>query len=280
MLQMLIHSPLKPRHSFKLGSKYISIICFLFTLSNLQGQETLTGIQREMARVEREIKREKELHQAEKKKAEDFEKRKGQKIAALNKQLTDLDKKIQEVEGRLGKLKAQKSRLASGSKHYDEKRNSMHQHIAKQIDSLNSYFKTDFPHQQERRIQNLNNLKQELRDGIISPEEGISRLFSILQEAINIGYDSEVFSGSYQTTDGQQSEGTYLRLGAVILAYVSLDGNTVAYQTIENQSYVWHDKDLNLELKQNIKTALAVAQGKAAPSLVLLPIQQPSKGEN
>jgi len=238
-------------------------------------QQTLSQVQREMARVEKEIKREKKLHKLEKKKAIEFEKRKKKKLAALNKQLVDLDGKKAGIKKRVSQLKGQKFSYKKQIKNLEIKRKKVSEHLIKKIDELILFFEKDFPHRLKNRIRQLKNLQQEIKEGVASPEMGMNRLFTFLKSAIDLGYEAEAFSGSYKATDGKTYQGKYLRMGTVISAFVSLDGNKVGYQVLDDKGYTWVDENLELTLKQNIKFAIQVVEGKAAPELVYLPFLVP-----
>jgi len=258
----------------------IFFFLLIFLPGLLIGQETLSQIQREMARIEKETNREKKLHQNEKKKTQEFEARKKQKIAALNQQLKDLDLKKNEITKRVSQLNNQKYNYKNQIESYKKKEINMSEHLIIKIGELIVFFEKDFPHQKEKRIEQLKSLQNELKEGSLTPESGINRIFTLLEGAIELGYEAEVYSGSYTGTDGNPYEGKFLRMGSLFFAFVSIDGNKIGYQVFKQGNYVWIDKDIPLDFKQNIKDAIQIAEGKAAPELVLLPILVPefSKG--
>jgi hypothetical protein len=249
------------------------LVSWIFTVSVVFSQETLSGIQRDLERVEREIKREKKLHTLELKKEKEFKKRKKEKMAALKSQSIKMDEKIAALKIKLEQVNKQKAGMKNRIKRYQIKRDKIAAHIVKSIDSLKIFFQSDFPYQKDKRLADLTDLAKDIKEKVVGPEEGMNRLFTILQSAISAGYDSEVYSGAYQSTTGKNSEGKYLRLGAVIQAFVSLDGQTVAYLVKSDSAYQWVDTNLQMALRQNIKTAVKIAEGKSAPELVLMPLQ-------
>jgi hypothetical protein len=224
-----------------------------------------------MDRVEKEIDREKKLHKLEKKKASEFKKRKKEKLRALNEQLKSLENRIVELQSKSGKLKRQKASLNGRLKNLSARRKAVSKHLLEKIKELKDFFSRDFPSQREKRMSDLEGLEGNIKEGAVEPEEGMSRLFTILQSAISMGYDCEVYSGYYTSGEGKSFDGKYLRLGAVISTFVSLDGEMVAYLIRKDTAYTWIDRDLDLNLKQNIKKAVRIAEGKSAPELVPLP---------
>ncbi len=243
-------------------------ICFL---SLAQGQETLTGLQREMERVEREIQREKKLHKLEKLKAKSFEARKKEKLDVLNTQLKKLADKVVAAKSKRAGVAKKKRVLKGQIQVIKNKRAQISKKLLAEIDSLSVYMQSDFPYQKTERLSALADLKKDIADEVIGPEEGMSRLFTLLQNAIAIGYDSEVYSGTYENTDGKFYDGKYVRLGTAIYCFSSLDGKINAYMIPSDSGYVWADKGLPMPMRQEIKKAIAVAEGKSAPELVLLP---------
>ncbi|MFC1584652.1 DUF3450 family protein [Fibrobacterota bacterium] len=250
---------------------YIILGIFLIAAFSIPAQETLSSVQRNLDRVDREIQREKELHKLEKKKAQEFEKRRKEKLKAINAQFKNLDTRIGELSSKLGRLKKQKGSLNHQIKNLKLKRSAVAKHILRKTGELKVFFQNDFPYQREKRVSDLESLEQDIKENVVEPEEAMNRLFTLLEYAIAMGYDSEVYSGTYRAGDGGVYDGKYLRLGAVISTFVSIDGKMVGYLLRTDSSYTWIDSELGLDLKQNIKKAVKVAEGKSAPELVVLP---------
>ncbi len=85
-----------------------------------------------------------------------------------------------------------------------------------------------------------------------------------------------MYPGTYTTTDGSQIEGTYVRLGAVMLGF-RLGGRLqrMAYLTQTDKGYAWKDKDLSSDARNGVLTAVQVAEGKVAPQLMPMPLEAP-----
>jgi vacuolar-type H+-ATPase subunit I/STV1 len=240
---------------------------------NLYAQETLSGVQRQIDRVDKEIAREKKLHKQDKEKAAAFGQQKEQKKKTLDGQLVKMAEKSRELAQKIQTLRKQKEALQKGVLQYKERRREVLVELDETVNTLLPYFQRDFPHQRDKKIQDLQGFKEDLKRNNLVAEEALNRFFSFLSQAIDQGYESEVFSGTYTSTQGKFYDGHYLRLGSVVYVFVSLDDKHVAYllRDPNAQQYYWVDQDLPLELRQQIKLAIQVAQGKAAPALASLP---------
>lgn len=238
-------------------------------------QETLSSVQRELDRVEKEIEREKELHKTERKRAADFEGEKAAKLKALNDQIRLTQAKSDSLKGQLGRARGQKAAFRSQAALFQGKHKEFAKALSKGIRDRAAALKNDFPYQKEKRISDLEELANAIDNGVVPVEDGLGRFFSMLQASLDFSQDTEVFRGSYQAADGASHEGSYVRMGAALLAFASEDGQQAAWLAKADTGYAWMDKDLSPEVKADIFTAVRVAQGKVAPQLVKLPFAAP-----
>lgn len=242
----------------------------------LLAQETLSSVQRELDRVEKEIEREKELHKTERKRAADFESEKAAKQKALQDQIRLTQDKIDSLKGQLVRARNQKAVLKNQTAAYEGRHKEFQKALSKAIRDRAAVLKTDFPYQREKRVSDLEELAIALDNGVVNVEDGLGRFFTLLQASLDFAYDTEVYRGSYKATDGSDHEGSYVRMGAVLLAFASEDGRTAAFLARDaGGAWSWKDADLSPEVKADIMTAVKVAQGKVAPQLVKLPFQAP-----
>lgn len=242
-------------------------------------QETLSSVQREMDRVEKEIEREKELHKAERKRAADFEGEKAAKLKALQDQIRLTQARTDSLKGQLVRARGQKGAFKGQAALYQAKQKEFSKALTKGIRDRAAALAQDFPYQKEKRISDLEELANAIDNGVVTVEDGLGRCFSLLQASLDFGYDTEVYRGSYPATDGANLEGTYVRMGAALLAFASEDGQRAAWLARSDSGYAWMDKDLAPETREAILTAVKVAQGKVAPQLVRLPFSAPRARE-
>ncbi len=238
-------------------------------------QETLSSVQRELDRVERETEREKDLDKAERGRAAEFETRKNEKIQALKDQMHNTDRMIDSLKHEMESQKQRKLSEKNQAALFQNKQKEFRSAIGKEIESMMAWVQKDFPYQKDKRLSDWEDLSKANKDATLPVEETLTRLFSLVQSSLDFAQDTEVYPGTYTAGDGSQQEGTYVRIGAVMLAFASADGQKLAYLTKTDSGYSWKDKDLTSEAREGILTAVQVAQGKIAPQLVSMPLEAP-----
>jgi hypothetical protein len=239
----------------------------------------LTSVQRDLDRVDKEIEREKELHKTERKRAADFEAEKAAKLKALQDQLRMTGSRIDSLKRQEEKARQQKASFKAQAAQYQARQKDFVKAFAKQARELAAATRKDFPYDREKRASDLEDLAAALESGALGVEEGLTRFFTLAQANLDFAYDTEVYRGSYRAADGSDKEGSYVRLGAALLAFAGDDGKTAAWLAKADTGYVWHESDVAPEVRDNIFTAVKVAQGKVAPQLVSLPFQAPKPRE-
>ncbi len=239
-------------------------------------QETLSSVQRDMDRVEKEIEREKELHKTELKRNTDFEAEKAAKLKALQEQIRLTQARSDSLKVQLNRARGQKGSFKSQAALYQSKQKDFAKALSQAIKARAAALAKDFPYQLQKRVSDLQDLANALETGVVTVEDGLGRFFSLLQTSLEFAQDTEVYRGSYTATDGSVHEGSYVRMGAVLLAFASEDGQHAAWLAKADSGYAWMDKDLPQPIKQDIYPPVSVAQGKVAPPLVRLPCQAPA----
>ena len=251
----------------------------LMLWAGLAAQETLSSVQRDLDRVEKEIEREKELHKTERKRAADFEADKASKTRALQEQMRLTQGKIDSLKRQLDRARQQKGGFRNQAALYQGKQKEFVKSLTTKTREFAVSLKTDFPYLREKRVADLEELATAMESGVVGVEDGVNRLFTLLQSSLDLGYEVEVYRGTYAATDGSNHEGNFVRLGAAVLAFAGEDGKMAAFLAKQDSGYAWQDKDLAPEIRQDIFTTVSVAQGKAAPQLVNLPFAAPKLKE-
>lgn len=261
-------------------TKALIMACALGTfLVPARAQETLTSVQRELDRVDKEIEREKELHKTERKRAGDFETEKSAKLKALQDQLRVTAVRIDSLKRQQERARQQKASFKAQAAQFQVRQKDFLKAFAKQTRDLAVAVRKDFPYDREKRAADLEDLAAALENGTVGVEEGLGRYFALSQANLDFAYDTEVYRGTYHTADGSDQEGSYVRLGAALLAFGGDDGKTAAWLAKADTGYVWHETDVAPDVRDNIFTAVKVAQGKVAPQLVSLPFLAPAAGQ-
>lgn len=242
-------------------------------------QETLSSVQRDLDRVDKEIEREKDQHKIERKRAADFEAEKAEKLKALQEQLRLTQARIDSLKRQSDRARQQKAGYKGQAALYQAKEKEFVKALTQKLRSTAATLRKDFPYQREKRASDLEELATAVESGVVNVEDGIGRFFTLMQSSLDFAYDTEVYRGTYQAADGSSHDGSYVRLGAALLAFAGEDGQTAAYLVKADSGYAWVDKDLPPQLRRDILTAAQVAQGKIAPQLVNLPFLAPKATE-
>lgn len=256
----------------------LALAVLVFSVFTAPAQETLSSVQRELERVEREIEREKELHKQERKRAGEFDGQKAQRLQAVQEQMRLTQVRIDSLKRAVDKARQQKTAHKSQAQFFINKEKEFRKAFAASLRGLAGDLRSDFPHNREKRVADLEDLAKGIEEGVTPAEEGLNRLTNLLSASLDFASDVEVYSGVYTAKAGGHHEGTYVRLGAAFLAFISQDGQLGALLTKGSTGYQWLDTELAADLRQAIAAAVRVAQGKESPRLVGLPIalQTPS----
>ncbi len=254
------------------------LVIFLGRVS-LWSQESLSQVQREIDRVEKEIDREKDLHKQEKERYSQFENSKKEKLNALQEQRAQEEKRAAALRGTLNGFKGQKNSYKSQTANLEKKQKDFALAIAQAAKNLADTLALDFPYRKESRIEELQAVSRQLESGGISIQEGLNRLFGVLEQSLQMGYGTEIYAGTYKSTAGENLQGSYLKVGSAILVFATADGKMAAYLTHSGNEYTWHDSELPGNVRQGIFNAIQIAEGKAAPAMPVLPVSVSSQEE-
>jgi cell division FtsZ-interacting protein ZapD len=254
-----------------LGIFCASILCLAWGFS-VPAQETLSSVQRELDRVEREIEREKELHKQERKRAEEFEKQKSQRLQALVDQGKVTQARIDSLKRQVDKARHQKTTQKSQAQFYAGKENEFRKAFAASLRGLANELRTDFPYNREKRVADIEELAKSVEANVTPSEEALNRFSGLLSSSLDFSSDVEVYAGVYTAKTGGNHEGTYVRLGAAFLGFISQGGEVGALLAKRGSEFQWLDSELPPETRQALAASVRVAQGKESPRLVGLPI--------
>jgi hypothetical protein len=253
----------------------LPLLCLFLTLAAAptHAQETLSQVQRELDRVEKETQREKDAHAAERKRAQEFETQKVTKLKALREQIQIQDARIDSLKGQAASAKRRRAALKKQEAFYRDKHRAFQKALTQVIAAWSDSLKSDFPHKLEKRLSDFRELAATSSEGALPVEETLARWFTLLQTGLEMGYDTEIVPGTFRDPNGASFEGTYVRLGTVALAFAADDGKQMAYLGRNDSGYVWRSGELESAVKENILLAFQVAQGKVSPQLVPLPLE-------
>jgi hypothetical protein len=274
----MTHLRFKPRASLATAPFLALGALLLLTPLVVRAQETLSSVQRELDRVERDTEREKDLHKAERGRAAEFEKQKAERLQALRDQGQLADSRIDSLKQRMEVERRRRAAQRGLAAQYQNRQAAFRQDLDREIKGIIAWLENDFPYQKEQRLSEWRELAEGNREATVQVEEVLARVFGLVQGSLDFAFDSEAYPGTYTTSGGAQHDGTYVRLGAVMMAFSSSDGKTQAYLAKTPAGYVWRDKNVPPTVSKSIAEAVRVAQGKEAPRLVALPVEVAAKG--
>lgn len=234
------------------------------------GQENLRDIQRQIKTVRAEKERETQLHQQESSRHQSFLKAMEKKQANLQNQTTTLQQQIDSLKAEIDRLDESKRKAFQTVQWFESRRVQYQKSLANTLDSLVPFLAEDVPFKRQEDMESLQEIAVQLRQGTLFPEEALGRAFDLMMERIQMGFDTETWSG-FLNVQHRTLPGKYVRYGAIAAVFVSQDGEEVFYLSHENDQYLWKEVSHDLQLRTLFKDALKVAEGKAPPSLVMLP---------
>jgi len=241
-------------------------------------QETVESVRRQIKAVEAETVREKNLHDAEKKRHAEFIEVGRKKVQALSSQNRTLKAEIDSLKAELGRLSEMRKKTAGTVRWYESRKGKYAESLAKVIDSLVPVFESDFPYRNEETVKSVQEIASQLHKGLIEADDGLNRTLEVFYDRIRLGYTTEVYKGFLQV-DARSVPGTFLRYGAVSSVFVSNDGNDVLWLSRTGDGgYSWQNVSDDIVMRTALKDVMKVAEGKTAPRLVTIPVALPKEG--
>ena len=257
---------------FIIMKKFLPLF-FLLSLGVTFAAETVDGVRRQIKAVNEETAREKKLHADEKKRHEDFIKSGRDKVVSLNNQKKSLRTEIETMKAELARLNEARNKSAGVAHWYEARKQKYAQDLAKVIEELVPYFEADFPYRATETAESLKEMASELRKGVIAPDDALGRVLEVFMERIRMGYTTESWDGYLTDAEtGKQMQGKYFRYGAVAAIFESSDQTEYYWLDHVNGAYNWKKVPASLELRAQVKDAFRVAEGKAAPHIVRVPV--------
>ncbi len=244
-------------------------ICIGFSFA----AETVDGVRRQIQSVNDETSREKKLHAEEKKRHEDFVKSGREKVVSLNNQKKALRAEIDSMKAELNRLNDARNKSAGVARWYEGRKQKYAQDLSRVIEELVPYFEADFPYRESEAAESLKELAAELRKGLVSPDDALGRTLEVFMERIRMGYTTETWDGFLSDPEtSKQMQGKFFRFGAVAALFESSDQNEYYWLDRAGGVYRWVKVPASIEIRAQVKDAFRVAEGKAAPHIVRIPV--------
>src|SRR5690606_25922196 len=193
-------SPLKPgrpapatRPLMRFRPLALPLALLLAALSPLplRAQATLSSVQRELDRVEREISREQELHKTERARADEFEKQKNARLQALHEQMRLAEARIDSLKQRTGVERRRRTAQRNLAAQYVARQQAFRDDLDAEMNAMIAWIEKDFPYQRARRLSEWRELVVANREATIAVEEVLIRLFGLTQASLDFAANSE-----------------------------------------------------------------------------------------
>ena len=253
--------------------KRILPLFLILSLGVAYAAETVDGVRRQIKTVNEETSREKKLHADEKKRHEDFIKSGRDKVVSLNNQKKSLRSEIETMKAELARLNEARNKSAGVAHWYEARKQKYAQELAKVAEDLVPYFEADFPYRATETAESFKQMASELRKGVVAPDDALGRILEVFMDRIRMGYTTESWDGYLTDAEtGKQMQGKYFRYGAVAAIFESADQTEYYWLDHVNGAYKWKKLPSSLEVRAQVKDALRVAEGKAAPHIVRIPV--------
>lgn len=134
--------------------------------------------------------------------------------------------------------------------------------------SLESFVSLDVPFLLEERAQRVALMKDLLKRADVTTAEKFRRLLESFQFENEYGRTIEAYNGKLIAADGAERTVQFLRLGRVILAYQTLDGNEQGIWNMNDKRW----EPLPAEYRNALNQGFRIAKKQAPPDLIRLPV--------
>jgi len=142
--------------------------------------------------------------------------------------------------------------------------------MQRMINTLDQFVALDVPFLQEERRQRVQSLRDLMTRADVSTSEKYRRIMEAFQIENEFGRTIEAYRGPL-AQNGSTLTVDFLRVGRVVLAYQTLDGNQQGVWDQKNKQWV----TLPETYRGPIRQGLAIARKQQAPDLLTLPVSAP-----
>ena len=134
--------------------------------------------------------------------------------------------------------------------------------------SLDSFISLDVPFLLDERAQRLSLMKDLLKRADVTTAEKFRRLLESFQFENEYGRTIEAYNGKLIAENGTERTVQFLRLGRVVLAYQTLDGNEQGIWNMNEKRWV----SLPASYRNALNQGFRIAKKQAPPDLIRLPV--------
>ena len=132
--------------------------------------------------------------------------------------------------------------------------------------AIEDSIEADMPFNLAERRARVQRLKNVLSDPKVSPAEQYRQVLNAFKIEVSYGQGLDSYEGAHPTKAGMKVN--YLRYGRVSLVYMTKDEAEIAYYDIGSKTW----KPVSSKQALEVRQAIRVAKGEAAPKLVMAPL--------
>jgi len=146
--------------------------------------------------------------------------------------------------------------------------------MLRMIDALEQFVDLDVPFRLEDRRERIENLRDFMSASDISPAEKFRLVLEAYQLEAEYGRTINTYRSSVEV-DGQDRQVNMLRIGRVVLAYQTIDGERQGFWNKRTKAW----EPLGPEFGGEIERAMRFANDQAAPNMYILPVLGPTAAQ-
>jgi hypothetical protein len=227
----------------------------------------------QVERMKQEIAQEEKTWSEEVAREKDAESRRRQRFSEFSQDRIRLQQTLAEQEEKLKATLAKMETHQYRDRELQSRFKQLGQALAARAKELRAAMAKSLPYRLDKRLEALDLLIRDVEGGNISPEEAMNRLWTIDQNERRLAQEAEVYSGDFSDDAGDPIQVKYLRVGKQVLAFSSMDGSKLGIMRRDSAGYGWfREKDMDRDMRQALKQAVATAEGKSVPGFVPLPV--------
>jgi len=140
--------------------------------------------------------------------------------------------------------------------------------VKETIGKLVEKIERGLPYRIEERKKVLTNFQESAGKDVASD---VALLWQICMQEYELGFSSETYPGEVKLIDGRRKEGQYLRIGRVVLAYLTEDQLDCALSVNRNGGFEFLT-ELDSSQRAAIKESFLIARRQRSPAMVAFPI--------
>jgi hypothetical protein len=230
------------------------------------------ALKKEIAAIDRNIKRTDSVARAENARFIGQKKRMEEELLTKEKENATLVQRFEELEAEVQRLSSKIDQCKNQDRSIISRRSYLTRKLTEECSALETIISRSIPWDREKRLARVTGLKNDLMLGSASLEDGLSRLLSLIQEAISFGDDIVLEDRSIRRNNGTAITARTLRIGNLWMVYVDQAEQNygVLYRTGDS-TYAWRE-DLSFNEREEIRMAIRVKEQKKAPQIVTLPL--------